>query len=247
MNNIVEVKNLKFAYDGGGLILNDISFSLKEGETVSIMGPNGAGKSTLLWILTGVFKGFSGSVELAGRPLKDYDERSLYKTVNLVFQNPENQIFCDTVEEEILFAPENMGAGAAEMSEKLKFYSESLGLSNLLRSEPQHLSFGQKKRLALASVMIIEPDVLMLDEPSSNLDYKSRLKLIETLNGYKKAKIIVTQDVHLALAASSRLIYMEKGILNYDGGFDPERLREKCPCLHEEIIDFKNITASRKL
>lgn len=238
---VFEIENLEYSYDPGSPVLSGVSFCLGEGESVSVMGPNGAGKSTLLWLLTGVFKGFSGRIDVFGRPVAAYAEKELYSRVNLVFQNPENQLFCDTVEDEILFALENAGVPAAEASEKLRRYAGSLGLAGLLKSEPQHLSFGQKKRLALASVMVIEPDILMLDEPSSNLDYKSRLELIETLNGYKKAKIIVTQDIHLALCASSRLIYIENGSLSYDGEFTAGGFREKCPLLHEELEALGNL------
>ncbi len=248
MNNLISVENLKFSYDAGGaFIIDGVSFKINHGETVSIMGPNGAGKSTLLLALVGILKDYSGSIEISGRKLKDFDEKTLYKTVNLVFQNPENQLFCDTVEEEILFALKNLGVSRDGAIEKLNFYAASLGLEKFMKLEPQHLSFGQKKRLALASVMVIEPEVLMLDEPSSNLDYSSKLKLIETLAGFKKTKIIVTQDIHFALAVSERLIYMENGSLIYDGGFDADNLKRKCGSIYKEISDFKGLAAARGL
>lgn len=248
MKKIIEIENLKLSYDAGGaLIIDGVSFEINEGETVSIMGPNGAGKSTLLLAIAGVLKNYSGDIKISGRPLKDFDDSTLYKKVNLVFQNPENQLFCDTVEEEILFALKNLGVSRAAAEEKLNFYSVSLGLEKFMKLEPQHLSFGQKKRLALASVMVIEPEALMLDEPSSNLDYVSKLKLIETLAGYKKSKIIVTQDIHFALAVSERLIYMENGSLTYDGRFDQDNLKLKCGSLYKEINDFKGLAAARRL
>jgi len=239
MQLALEIKNLSYAFEDGTEALRDVSFSLKKSETLAVMGPNGAGKSTLLWLLMGAFKGFSGSINVRGSNICGLSGKELYKTINLVFQNPENQMFCDTVEDEIAFAPDNFGAGAEASREAVEETAAILGVSDLLRKEPQHLSFGQKKRVALASVLVIKPEILLLDEPSSNLDFSSKEKLVAAVNGFGGSKIIVTQDIQFALSVSERLIYITNGIIIYDGPFKSPDLKLKCPDLLREIIDLR--------
>lgn len=237
--NFLKVAFLAYSYEDGKTALRGLDFGLGSGETAVVMGPNGAGKSTLLWILTGVFKKFSGEVSIGGKMMADYDEKSLVKTVNLVFQNPENQMFCDTLEEELSFALRNLGMPPDEIKKRVEEAAENLGLAELLGSEPAHLSFGQKKRAALASILAIGPELLLLDEPSANLDYAGKRRLVETLNGYEKAKLIVTQDVHFALSVSKRVIYLEDGSIKYDGMFDSPSFFSACPGVRDEILDYR--------
>jgi len=235
----LEIKNLSYTFEDGTEALKDVSFSLGKGEVLVIMGPNGAGKSTLLWVLMKALKGYSGSINICGIDIEKILGDAFYRTQNIVFQNPENQIFCDTVEDEITFALDNLGVSPDAACEKLKEISASLGISELLKKEPQHLSFGQKKRVALASVLVIKPLILLLDEPSSNLDFLSKKKLIAAINEFKGSKIIVTQDIHFALSVAQRIIYMENGTICYDGPFNNSELKLKCPDLASEIIDMR--------
>ncbi len=235
----LEIKNLSYTFEDGTEALRSISLSVKKGEALAVMGPNGAGKSTLLWLLMGAFKGFSGSINICGSDIGSLNGAALYKKINLVFQNPENQMFCDTVEDEIAFALDNLGAGAENLRGNLKETAAALGVSDLLKKEPQHLSFGQKKRVALASVMVIKPDILLLDEPSSNLDFSSREKLVDAVNGFTGAKMIVTQDIHFALSVSERLVYMDNGAVIYDGSFKNSDMISKCPVFSREIADMR--------
>lgn len=235
----LEVKKLSYTFEDGAEALKDVSFSIDKGETIAVMGPNGAGKSTLLWVLMKALKGYSGSINICGIDIEKITGDAFYRTLNIVFQNPENQIFCATVEDEICFALDNLGVNPGIASEKLKEIAGVLGISDLLKKEPQHLSFGQKKRVALASVLIIKPLILLLDEPSSNLDFLNKKKLITAVNEFQGSKIIVTQDIHFALSVAKRIIYMENGIICYDGAFDNPGLKLKCPDLDDEIIDIR--------
>jgi len=239
MADFLNVAGLSYSYEDGKKALSDINFTIGRGETAVVMGPNGAGKSTLLWVLTGVFRNFSGAVAIGGKKIAEYDEKSLVKTVNLVFQNPENQMFCDTLEEEIAFALKNLGMPPDAIKTRLEEVCGRLGLKELLAIEPAHLSFGQKKRAALASVLAIEPELLLLDEPSSNLDYTSKKNLIETLNDYEMTKLIVTQDIHFALSVSKKIIYLENGSIKYDGTFDSSAFLEACPGIKDELLDYR--------
>ncbi len=239
----LEADNLSYTFEDGTEALKGVSFALGKGETISVMGPNGAGKSTLLWLLMGALKGFSGAVNICGSNLKELSGVGLYKTINLVFQNPENQIFCDTVENEINFAPDNLGMDAETSGKNLEELAAALGISTLLKKEPQHLSFGQKKRVALASVLVIKPEIILLDEPSSNLDFLSKEKLVAAVNQFKGSKIIVTQDIGFALSVSARLIYMNGGAICYDGPFKSDDFKLKCPGLFHEIIKLREMIA----
>ncbi len=239
----LEVNNLSYTFEDGTRALKGVSFSVDKGETIAIMGHNGAGKSTLLWLLMGAFKGFSGEINICGSNINELNGCGLYKTINLVFQNPENQIFCDTVADEISFAPDNFGIDAKTSNINLEEIAAALGILRLLKKEPQHLSFGQKKRVALASILIIKPEILLLDEPSSNLDFLSKEKLVAAVNKFKGSKIIVTQDICFALSVSTRLIYMNDGSISYDGPFKSDDFKLKCPDLFREIIRYREMIA----
>ena len=241
MQSDLEIKDLSYTFEDGTEALRGVSLSMKKGETLAVMGPNGAGKSTLLWVLMGAFKGFSGSINIGGRGIGELSGDALYKKINLVFQNPEDQIFCDTVEDEIAFAPANLGMDPEAARAGLEETAAALGVSDLLKKEPQHLSFGQKKRVALASVLVIRPELLLLDEPSSNLDFSSKEKLVATVNGFCGSKIIVTQDIHFALSVSERLVYMDGGTVKYDGPFKSPDLSLKCPELSREITGMREM------
>jgi len=247
MHSDLEVIGLSHTFEDETEALKGVSFALAKGETAVVMGPNGAGKSTLLWLLMGAFKGYSGSININGTNLNDLKDKDRYKKINLVFQNPENQMFCDTVEDEITFAAHNLEISEEITRKNLDEIAAALGVLPLLKKEPQHLSFGQKKRVALASILIIKPEILLLDEPSSNLDFSSKEKLVNTVNSFKGSKLIVTQDIHFALSVSERLIYLTNGIITYDGAFKSSELALKCPVLSREVNDLREKISKCKI
>lgn len=241
---LLDIKGLSYEYDDGTKALAEVSFSVARGEKVAVMGPNGAGKSTLLWVIAGVLKGFSGNVSLDGRGIASYAGRDLYRAVNIVFQNPEDQLFCGSVLDEIAFALRNMGLSPDEAATRARAAAEGLGIGGLLDREPQHLSFGQKKRLALASVLVIGPQLMLFDEPSSNLDFESKTRLLETISSFPGAGVIVTQDLPFAMAAASRLVYLDSGRAACDGSFASAAASGKCPALAAEIAGLERTLES---
>ncbi|AAB99089.1 TPA: ATP-binding cassette domain-containing protein [Methanocaldococcus jannaschii] len=213
---IVETKDLYFRYPDGTAVLKGINFKVKKGEMVSLLGPNGAGKSTLFLHFNGILRPTKGEVLIKGKPIK-YDKKSLVevrKTVGLVFQNPDDQIFAPTVKEDVAFGPLNLGLPKEEVEKRVKEALKAVGMEGFENKPPHHLSGGQKKRVAIAGILAMQPEVIVLDEPTAGLDpvgASKIMKLLYDLNKKGMTIIISTHDVDLVP------VYADKVYVMYDG------------------------------
>lgn len=216
-HHIVEVKELKFAYPDKTQALQSISFRIHHGESVAIVGGNGAGKSTLLLHLNGYLEPTSGQVRVGDYPLTRETVREVRRTVGMVFQNPDDQLFMSTVREDVAFGPLNLGLPPDEVDKRVEAALETVSLSHLKDRPPHRLSSGQKRRAAIASVLSMSPDILVMDEPSAGLDPKARRNLIGLLNSFEHTKIIATHDLDMVVDLCERTIVLHDGEVRADG------------------------------
>lgn len=212
----LEIEGLHFTYPDGTEVLRGVSFTVEEGESVAIIGPNGAGKSTLLLHMNGILRG-EGAIRVLGLPLEDKTLREIRRRVGIVFQDPEDQLFLTSVAQDVGFGPANMGLGREEVEARVHEALAAVGMSGFEDRPAHHLSFGQKKRIATATVLAMRPEVLVLDEPSSNLDPKARRQLINILRQLTVTKIIVTHDLPVAYEMCERALVLSRGQVVADG------------------------------
>jgi cobalt/nickel transport system ATP-binding protein len=208
---IIEVRNLSYSYQDGQMALHDVTFSLEENDSLAIIGPNGAGKSTLLHILVGLLKPQQGEILLAGLRVEERHLRAIRRTAGLVFQNPDDQLFCPTVFDDVAFGPMNLGLADDQVKQAVTESLRMVGLPSFESRSPHRLSEGEKKRIALASILSTSPQVLLLDEPTSGLDPGTRYELTGLLKRLPGAKLIVTHDLELAGELAMQVMIMNKG------------------------------------
>ncbi len=206
----VEIRDLCYAYPDGTVALRGIDLVIEEGESVGIVGPNGAGKSTLLLHLNGILTG-RGEVRIFGLPVEKRNLREIRRRVGLVFQDPDDQLFSPTVFDDVAFGPVNMGLPKREVAEAVSRALEEVGIAGIEKRSAYHLSYGQKKRAAIATVLSMNPDLLVLDEPSSNLDPRARNEFSHLLQGMKITKILVTHDLPFVFENCERVVIMSRG------------------------------------
>ena len=214
----LEISNLTFAYPDGWQALKGVSFSLQAGEKVAILGPNGAGKSTLLLHLNGLLHG-SGDVNIMGNLVIENDKKALARIramVGLVFQDPDDQLFSPTVYEDVAFGPLYMGLPQDEIDDRVDQALSQVGLDGYGDRMPFHLSGGEKKRAAIATVLSMRPQVLVLDEPSAGLDPRARRGLINLLDQLDQTILITTHDMHMVKEIFPRSIVMDGGAIVAD-------------------------------
>jgi cobalt/nickel transport system ATP-binding protein len=216
---VLEIKDLAFAYPDGNQALFGVNLIINEGERVALLGPNGAGKSTLVMHMNGIHPTAQGSIYVAGQLVDAKKKQALKEIrakVGIVFQDPDDQLFMPTVGEDVAFGPYNMGVRGEELE---KVVSESLAKVGMLEYKdrpPHHLSFGQRRRVAVATVLAMNPEILVLDEPSSNLDPASRRELAEILKSLKITLIMVTHDLPYAAELCERSVILSGGIIVAD-------------------------------
>jgi cobalt/nickel transport system ATP-binding protein len=208
---VIEIENLSFSYPDGQEALRDISLAVSAGETVAFIGPNGAGKSTLLLHLNGILKSKNGAVRVFGLPVEEKHLKEIRRRVGLVFQNPDDQLFSPTVFDDVAFGPMSMGCAEEEVRQQVRRALEQVGMSGHERRSPHHLSVGEKKRVAIATVLSMSPEVLVIDEPTSNLDPRGRWELIELLQALPLTKVIATHDLEMVQALCERAILLDGG------------------------------------
>lgn len=230
----IKISDLKFTYPDGTKVLNGIDLTINPKESVAIVGPNGAGKSTLLLHLNGILMSKSGEVDIFGTKIKKDSLKKIRQKVGIVFQNPDDQLFCPTVYEDVAFGPLNMKLTDDEVKERVENALCALNIEDLKDKSAHHLSFGQKKRVAIATVLAMESSILAFDEPSSNLDPMTKRKLIEAIKKLDATKIIVTQDLFLAAELCDRAIIINDGIVVKDANIE-EILRD------EELLEENNL------
>jgi len=214
--NIIEAKNISYLYPDGTKALDNINFSVEKGQMVSLLGKNGAGKSTLFLHFNGIFEPESGEIFVDSEKLK-YDKKSLLKVrqkVGIVFQNPDDQLFAPTVEEDVAFGPLNIGLSQEETKKRVTDALARVGMEGFEKKPPHHLSGGQKKRVAIAGILAMGPEIMVLDEPTSGLDPKGAskiLKLLYELNNEGMTIIISTHDVDLVPLYSNKVNIIRDG------------------------------------
>ena len=216
-HHIVEFKNVCFRYPDGTEALKGISFRITHGESVGIVGANGAGKSTLLLHMNGYLLPMSGTVNIGDLSVTKKTRQDVRRKVGIVFQNPDDQLFMPTVFDDVAFGPLILGMDETSVRERV---NEALRLVNsldLCDKPPHHLSCGQKSAVAIAAVMSMEPDILVMDEPAANLDPKSRRSLITLLKTFAHSKIIASHDLDLILDVCKRCIVIKDGTVVADG------------------------------
>jgi cobalt/nickel transport system ATP-binding protein len=217
MNTIIAFEKLSFAYEAGNNVLTDVSFSVAEGESVALIGANGAGKSTLLLHTNGTYSATKGQVIVVNEPLALSTLSHARQHVGLVFQDPDDQLFMPTVEQDVAFGPRNMGLSSHVIVERVQEALAMVDAAPLAKRSSHKLSGGEKRRAALATVLAMRPSLLVLDEPSAHLDPRSRTKLITTLRGLSYTKIIATHDLDLAWDLCERTIILHEGKVVFDG------------------------------
>ncbi len=225
MMNAIEISDLKYRYADGLEALRGVSFAIAEGERVALIGPNGAGKSTLLLHLNGLLPerpAVNPSVKIFGEPVTESNFASIRKTVGFLFQDPDDQLFCPTVFEDVAFGPSQFGVTGDALEARVASALEQAGLRGFEERLPQHLSRGEKRRVCLAGVLACEPRVLVLDEPTSDLDPRGRRELKELLRKIPAAQIIATHDLEMVIEICSRAILLDHGRIVADG--PPEHL-----------------------
>jgi cobalt/nickel transport system ATP-binding protein len=216
-HHIVEFKNVYFCYPDGTEALKGINFRITHGESVGIVGANGAGKSTLLLHMNGYLMPTSGTVTISDIQLDRKTRQDVRKKVGIVFQNPDDQLFMPTVFDDVAFGPLNLGMGEAAVQERVKKALDMVNSFELRNKPPHHLSSGQKSAVAIAAVMAMKPDILVLDEPAANLDPKSRRSLIALLKTFSHSKIVASHDLDLILDVCQRCIVIKDGKVVMDG------------------------------
>jgi len=216
MDKVIEIKDLSFTYPDGHRGLKDVNFAVCPGENVALIGPNGAGKSTLLLHLNGILRGNS-NVKICGLVVEEKSLKQIRKKVGLIFQDPEDQLFSLNVFDDVAFGPINMGYSESEVKRRVAQALEWVGMVGYEQRSPHHLSVGEKKRIAIATVLALSPEILVIDEPTSNLDPRSKWSLVELLNQLPITKIIATHDLELVRALCHRTVVMDEGKIAADG------------------------------
>jgi cobalt/nickel transport system ATP-binding protein len=214
----IRVQDLTFAYPGGPTALSQVSFTVSAGESIGLVGPNGAGKTTLFLCLAGVLGVRRRMAELGGLDPADPTERRRLPTkVGIIFQNSDDQLFHTTVIDDVAFGPLNLGLSADEVRSRVNEALGEVGLAGMERRVPYHLSGGEKRRVAVAGVLAMRPDILLLDEPSMYLDPRGRRDLIHLINHLSVTKIIASHDLEMIRETCSRILMLDAGRLVADG------------------------------
>jgi len=216
MAKVLEVRGLSYTYDDGTVALQGVDFHLDQGETVALLGPNGSGKTTFALHLNGLLSG-NGEVTVCGLRVAKDTAVEVRRRIGMVFQDSDSQLFMPTVIDDVAFGLLNSGLSAVQAVERALAALERVGMRGAAARAPYHLSAGEKKRVAIAGVLAMEPEVLVLDEPTTFLDPPAQRELVGLLAGLPQAKIIVTHDIRLAGALCSRAAFFDAGKIVAEG------------------------------
>lgn len=212
----IRIVDLSYSYPDGRRALNSVNLVVRRDETVGIMGPNGAGKSTLALHLNGILSG-QGLVEILGLEVKKKNLREVRNMVGLVFQDPDDQLFSPTVKEDVAFGPLNQRLSPEQVDHAVSRALAWVGMEGFEDRSPFHLSFGEKKRVSLATVLSMHPEIMVLDEPVSNMDPRGRREFIELIDTLEATKLVITHDLAMTREVCDRVVVMDKGEIVTDG------------------------------
>lgn len=213
----IEVSHLCYSYPDGTEALHDISFAVQRGSAVALVGANGAGKSTLLHHLNGYLMPPHGQVRVGDIPVERKTLKAIRRSVGMVFQDSDDQLFMPTVTDDVAFGPLNAGLTPEEVASCVDSALERVGVMHLKGRPPYRLSSGEKRSVSIATILAMEPDILVMDEPSSNLDPRARRRLIELLQSFDHTRIIATHDLELVVEVCARVIVLDEGRMVADG------------------------------
>jgi cobalt/nickel transport system ATP-binding protein len=217
---IVSVKEVKFTYPAGVSALKNVSLEVRQGERLAILGPNGSGKSTLILLIAGLLTPNKGEIRVFGEPTTSKNFQKFRSRIGLVFQDPDDQLFTSSVIEDIEYGPKNLKLPEEDVKQRSAHVLEKMGIQHLRGRPPHRLSFGEKKKVSLATALVLKPELLILDEPTANLDLVSRRGLIETLNELNRAGttiVVSTHDVEALPELADRIIVISHGSLIGEG------------------------------
>ncbi len=214
---VLDVRGLAHAYPDGHQALFGVDLHVHEGERVALLGPNGAGKTTLVLHLNGILTAGAGTVAVSGMPVTKPNLAEVRRRVGIVFQDPDDQLFMPTVRDDVEFGPRNLGLRGAALDAAVERALTLVGMEEYADRPPHHLSFGQRRRVAVATVLAMEPEILVLDEPSSNLDPASRRELADILRSLDVTVLMVTHDLPYALELCPRSVVLSGGVVVADG------------------------------
>jgi cobalt transport protein ATP-binding subunit len=212
----ITASGLGYTYPDGRRALSNLSFSVAPGEAVGVIGPNGAGKTTLFMVLAGLFQPTEGSLAITGTEPDWRKGNELRRKIGLVFQSTDEQLFSPTVFDDVAFGPLNFGLSRGRVKERVAESLEAVGLAGYEERSPHHLSSGEKRRVALATVLSYDPEILILDEPTSDLDPRGRRELVNLLGGMPQTKIIASHDLEFIARTCSRVILISGGSIQAD-------------------------------
>ncbi|HKE76262.1 MAG TPA: ABC transporter ATP-binding protein [Acidimicrobiales bacterium] len=213
----VEVRGLAYSYPDGSHALRRVDLAIEPGERVALLGPNGAGKTTLVLHLNGILVPGAGEIRIGGMPVTKENLKEIRRRVGVVFQDPDDQLFMPTVRDDVAFGPANLGLRGDDLDEAVRTALGAVGMSGAAGRPPHHLSFGQRRRVALATVLAMDPQILVLDEPTSNLDPAARRDLADILVTLPVTAIVVTHDLPYALELCPRSVILNDGVVVADG------------------------------
>jgi cobalt/nickel transport system ATP-binding protein len=219
MSRVIEVHGLRYRYPDGSQALDGIDFHLDAGECVALLGANGSGKTTFVLHLNGLLEG-EGTVEVCGRRVAKETLAEVRRKVGLVFQESDEQLFMPTVIEDVAFGPLNLGLTPLEALNRADTALRRVGMDGALNKAPYHLSAGEKKRVAIAGVLAMEPEILIFDEPTTYLDPPAQSELVRLLRDLPQAKLLVTHDAGFARALAARAVFFDKGKVAGEGPVD---------------------------
>jgi cobalt/nickel transport system ATP-binding protein len=224
---VIEVRDLKYQYPDGTLALDGVHMTVYEGESVALVGHNGAGKSTLIRILNGIYHGV-GDVRVGGLAVEEKNLDRIRSMVGMVFQDPDDQLFCSTLYDDVAFGLMNMGLERLEVERLVQEALAAVGLEEFAQKEPQNLSFGQKKRAAMATVLAMRPKIMVFDEPTSNLDPKNEKTFVDLIGKLDSTRILISHDMPILYHLCQRVLALSGGII-------------VCDCTMDEFVSDKGL------
>ena len=223
---LLKIEHLSFSYEKGEKVLNDISFEAKDKESIGIIGSNGIGKSTLMKLLVGLYLNYEGVLEVAGHVMDKKNLNHIREHIGYVFQDSDSQLFLSTIEDDVAFGPRNYGMSEEEVEKRVSEALEKVHITELRKKQTYKLSGGEKKLASIATILAMEPDIIIMDEPSVALDPRNRRNLIGILNEIDSLKLITSHDLDFIMDTCERTILIDEGTIIADGKTD-DILRNK--------------------